>query len=162
MNAGESLFRCGLPEIGESTHRPDWSFPIPRGWTDLYYDYCPPKDVTPRKKGVFLSLYRRDQIYCGPAEGGQYATDLELTEYWEFPNKASAEAAMKSLAEDVKERSKEGKDRWCRQMAAECDKAEAMGVEPDYFGEPNGPSDYRAYVETSLGQNEYQGSRIYE
>jgi len=161
MNAGESLFRVGLPDR-ESTPRPDWEWPIPRGWASL--DSYPSRwtNSTPHKRGVFLSLYRRDSIYCGPAEGGQYATDMELIEYWEFPDKESAEAAMKSLADHVKERSKEGKDAWCRQMAAECDKAEAMGVEPDYFGEPNGPSDYRAYVETSLGESEYQGSRTYE
>ena len=161
MNAGEALRWVGIQGEGkpECQTRPNWEWPIPSGWADFHKGRW--KDSNPKQRGVFLSLYRRDQQYGGAEEGGWYYYDWCLIEYWEFPDMESAKQALKDMTEEVKERSKQGKERWCHQMAAECDKAEAMGVEPDYFGEPNGPSDYIAEIECLLGQHEYSGYQPY-
>lgn len=84
-----------------------------------------------RRATCYLVLYRREQFYGGPEEGGWYGHDDFVEAYQQFPTEEAAEAARKAVEEMAARLTREAEEE--RNMAARraCEWAEARGESLD-------------------------------
>lgn len=123
-----------------------------------FYAIC--REAKPAK-AAYVSLYVRMPFYGGPEEGGWWGHDVELVAYERFDSEEAAVAALEAVEAYADRLSKEAKDAFNRQCAAECEWLEARGLDADFLPEVDGEAEYFVRVEASPGESAYQGDRYY-
>lgn len=112
--------------------------------------------------GHYVSLYAKYPYYGGPEEGGWWGTDVVLESYQQFPTKEQAEQVCSKVKQLAEELSREARNRWGDYCLRQLDWLEERGLDSDYLGEPDGPTEYMVVVEQGLGSMQSRGSRHYE
>lgn len=110
----------------------------------------------------FVSLYERTNQYGGPEEGGWYRADVWLIKTMRFSSLSAAKAASDRIAVLCLSLTDEAAKQWSARCSREIDWCDDRGLEADYLGEPDGPSDYFVAIETVAGSREYRDSAVYE
>ena len=112
-------------------------------------------------KAAFVSLYRTDRWYGGPEEGGWWGSDDVLVAYHRVSNLVEAEAVQAKVRELAVQLSKEAKDGFNRQCAAECEWLEARGLDDSVLREVDGESSFWVAKESRPGEFAHEGQRGY-
>jgi hypothetical protein len=115
-----------------------------------------------KRKGVFLSLYRRSPFYGGPEEGGWWGEDVALEESQEFDFVAEAQLALDSIGLHVEAENNAAKLAYSRQCRQESDWIEARGLDDNALPEVSGPDSVFVRIETVRGSFSSTGARHYE
>lgn len=110
----------------------------------------------------FVSLYERTCKYGGPEEGGWWRHDVVLVSTAKFPTLEVAERVAKKIEDTAKSMSDESRRRYSERCSRECDWCEERGLDADYLGEPDGPSEYFVAVEEVAGSKAYRAPTHYE
>lgn len=126
---------------------------------EAFFQVC--QDAQPAK-AYYVSLYRTEPYYGGPEEGGWWGHDRTLVAYQECQDEETArylERRVETLADKL---SREAKNDFNRQCAAEMEWLEARGLDADYLPEVDGEIVYWVTVETQPGEHTSTGPRHYE
>ena len=110
----------------------------------------------------FVSLYRKEQFYGGPEEGGWYGTDTVLVASQRYDTREAAEAAKAAVSKLAEVLTTEAKQAFNERCRAECDWLEQRGLDDDFLPEPDGECSYFVRVESVSGESEYEACRHYE
>ena len=105
----------------------------------------------------FVVLWREEQFYGGPEEGGWYGWDHLVEAYQEFPNEREAEAAAKAVEEMAKKMTEESQRERNAGALAALEWCDERGIDAD------GPDDafftmgdrFSVAVEDRMPENEY-------
>lgn len=110
----------------------------------------------------YVSLYRDEPFYGGPEEGGWWGRDTVLVSHVRVDTREHAEAIRAEVEKLAADLSKQARDGFNAQCAAECEWLEQRGLDADYLPEVDGEVSYRVAVEDRAGEHAYRGSRYYE
>lgn len=125
---------------------------------EAFFEIC--REAKPAEAS-YVSLYASIPFYGGPEEGGWWGRDFKLVAYERFDSEEAAEAALEAVESYAAKLSREAKDRFNRQCAAECEWLEARGLDADFLPEVNGEESYSVRIESRPGEAAYEGCRYY-
>lgn len=111
---------------------------------------------------IWLSLYRVDQYYGGPEEGGWYGSDYVLTASQQFTTHGALDAAATRITALANDLTDQGKRAFGENCLRETEWLDARGLDDDFLPEPDGPTRYVVIQEEVRGSSESQGPRHYE
>ena len=110
----------------------------------------------------YVSLYREEQQYGGPEEGGWWRTVTAIESYQEFSTREQAVAVAKQVEKFADELTEKGRREHGEQCIRECEWLDALWLDADWLPEPDGPGEYFVVVESVPGQHNYSGPDHYE
>jgi hypothetical protein len=109
----------------------------------------------------YVSLYMTEPFYGGPEEGGWWGSDTTLVSHVRVDTREHAEAIRAEVEKLAADLSKDAKDSFNRQCAAECAWLEQRGLDADYLPEVDGEVSYWVTVEDRAGEMASTGARGY-
>lgn len=119
------------------------------------------EDAT-KAEECYVVLFCDRPFYGGPEEGGWWGTDRLVLSYRRCSTIDEAEAILAKMDEEVKNLNREAEMDHGYLCLAQCERADALGVEVEYlYGEDSGANRYRATITQEVPQD-YYGNRYYE
>jgi len=104
----------------------------------------------------YVTLWRIESYYGGPEEGGWWGENHLVESVTQFDNEADAEAYATRIDNDIRTRSREAETAWANGCRAECEWADARGLDVnDAFPETDGPDTYSCTIGTEPPTDSY-------
>lgn len=125
---------------------------------EAFFQVC--GDAEPMK-GHYVSLYRVEQFYGGPEEGGWWGRDYVLVASQRYETEFAARYAMNAVDELAEKLSADAKRAFNRGCAAEAAWLEARGLDDSFLPEVSGGDRYVVYLEEEVGEMASTGERTY-
>lgn len=111
--------------------------------------------------GHFVSLYRIEQFYGGPEEGGWWGHDYILVAYQRTNTQEHADYLSEQITKLADELSSQARSEFNRGCAAELEWLEARGLDESVLPEVGGPDRYAVFIEDVAGEMASTGDRSY-
>lgn len=110
----------------------------------------------------FVTLYQCEQVYGGPEEGGWWRTIITVVQTMKYANADDAYAAFSRISAVAQAKSEASKRQYGERCQSECEWCEARGLDADYLGEPDGPTQFFVAIELTAGEQAVTPSAHYE
>lgn len=127
-----------------------------------FYKIC--KEAKRTDKGIYLSLYKRMQVYGGPEEGGWWRNIVILEAYQEYNDREDAEKALHTIENNlIPKLDKQAQDIHGNKCLEQLESCDWDGETAQHiYGEVDGPDTFFVVIEESKGSHEHVDCAYYE